>query len=79
MIATTIPTYQIIIAKKIKEFREQNRISQRDFAKLIGVSAQAVYKWENRICCPDVVLFPQLAHILGCQTDDFFELTSPYQ
>lgn len=74
VIATTIPIYQITIAQKIKEYREQNEISQRDFAKLIGVSTQAVYKWEKQICCPDIMLLPHLALILECKTDDFFEI-----
>ena len=74
MIATTIPTYQITIAQKIKEYREQNGISQRDFAKLIGVSTQAVYKWEKQICCPDIMLLPYLALVLDCNIDDFFEM-----
>lgn len=76
MIATTIPTYQITIAQKIKEYREQNDLSQRDFAKLIGVSTQAVYKWEKQICYPDIMLLSHLARILGCGTDDFFETIS---
>ena len=74
VIATTIPTYQITIAQKIKEYRMQNDLSQRDFAKLIGVSTQAVYKWEKQICYPDIMLLPYLARILGCQTDAFFTL-----
>lgn len=76
MIATTIPIYQITIAQKIKEYREQNDLSQRNFAKLIGVSTQAVYKWEKQICYPDIMLLPHLARILGCGTDDFFEIIS---
>ena len=52
----------------------QNDLSQRDFAKLIGVSTQAVYKWEKQICYPDIMLLPHIARILGCRTDDFFEM-----
>ena len=69
----TMPSYHITIADKIKAYREQNDLSQRDFAKLIGVSTQAVYKWEKQICYPDIMLLPHLAHILGCGTDDFLK------
>ena len=68
----TIPMYQITIAEKIKEYRKQNNLSQRGFASLIGVSAQAVYKWEKQICYPDIMLLPYLAQILTCTVDDFF-------
>ncbi len=40
---------------------------------MIGVSAQAVCKWEQNLCYPDIFTLPHLARILGCQTDDFFE------
>lgn len=40
---------------------------------MMGVSAQAVSKWEKKICCPDIIFLPRLAWILNCKTDDFFE------
>lgn len=70
----TIPTYDITIADKIKEYRMKNKLSMKDFGKLIGVSAQVVCKWEQNVCCPDIVFLPHLARILGCTTDDFFEM-----
>ena len=70
------PLYRIVIAEKIKEYRNINGLSQKEFGKLIGVSAQAVYKWERNICYPDIIFLPNLAQILNCTTDDFFE-TSP--
>lgn len=66
-------TYRITIAEKIKLYRKKNQLTQSEFGKLIGVSAQAVYKWERGICYPDIIFLPQLAQILQCQTDDFFE------
>ncbi len=67
------PIYRIAIAEKIKAYRNTNRLSQKEFGKLIGVSAQAVYKWERNICYPDIIFLPNLARILNCTTDDFFE------
>ena len=66
--------YKIIIAEKIRDFRKEKRLSQSEFGKLIGVSAQAVSKWEKNKCCPDAVIFPNIASILECRTDDFFEI-----
>lgn len=69
----TNPIYHITIADKIKTYRNENNLSLKKFGKLIGVSAQAVCKWEQSICYPDIIFLPHLAQILGCTTDDFFE------
>lgn len=64
---------RITVSERIRAYRIERGISQSQFGKLIGVSAQAVYKWENGICYPDIMLLPQLAEILGCSICDFFE------
>ena len=69
----TMPTYHITIADKIKAYRKEKDLTQKEFGKLIGISAQAVWKWEQNTCCPDIVFLPHLAHILECTVDDFFE------
>ena len=51
----------------------ENSLSQKDFGELIGVSSQAVYKWEHNLCYPDITLLPYIAEILECKNDDFFE------
>ena len=68
----TMPIYRITVADKIKAYRKENRLSQKEFGKLIGVSAQAVCKWEQNVCYPDIIFLPHLARILECRTDDFF-------
>ena len=70
----SMPTYHITIANKIKAYRNENNLSLKEFGKLIGVSAQAVCKWEQNTCYPDITFLPHLAMILGCQTDDFFDM-----
>ncbi|MBQ8739396.1 MAG: helix-turn-helix transcriptional regulator [Clostridia bacterium] len=74
----TMPTYHIKIADKIKAYRYENNLSLKEFGKLIGVSAQAVCKWERKICYPDIIFLTHLARILGCTTDDFFEQYTVY-
>ena len=66
--------YQITIADKIKAYRNENNLSLKEFGKLIGVSAQAVCKWEQNTCYPDIIFLPYLARILNCTTDEFFEM-----
>ena len=70
----SMPMYQIMIADKIKAYRNENKLSLKEFGKLIGVSAQAVCKWEQNTCYPDIVFLPHLARILECKIDDFFEI-----
>ena len=70
----TAPVYRITIADKIRTYRKEMDLSQKEFGKLIGVSAQAVCKWEQGICYPDMIFLPHLARILGCTVDDFFIL-----
>ena len=70
----SIPIYQIAISSKIKAYRNENNISQKEFGNLLGVSAQAICKWEQNLCCPDIILLPQLARILNCTVDSFFEM-----
>lgn len=63
---------KIIISEKIREFRQANNISQCEFGRILGVSPQAVYKWEKEICYPDITILPSLAELVGCMIDDFF-------
>lgn len=63
----------IVISEKIKDYRRKNHLSQTAFGKLLGVTAQSVCKWEHGTSYPDITLLPSLAHILGCQIDDFFK------
>ncbi|MBR3422950.1 MAG: helix-turn-helix domain-containing protein [Clostridia bacterium] len=68
-----LPTYRITISEKIIGYRRENGLSQIRFGRLIGVSAQAVCKWEQEDCYPDIFILPHIAKILGCRVDDFFE------
>jgi len=64
---------KIRISEKIKEYRRENKISQSEFGRMLGVSPQAVYKWEKEICYPDITFLPVLASLMGCGVNDFFE------
>ena len=65
---------RITIAERIKLYRDEKRLTQSEFGKMIGVSAQAIYKWEKGICYPDILFLPYLAQIMECAIDDFFIL-----
>ena len=45
------------------------KLTQDQLAESLGVTAQAVSKWENDVSCPDISILPQLADILHTTTD----------
>jgi transcriptional regulator with XRE-family HTH domain len=57
------------IGSRIASKRKALGMTQEDLAKALGVSSQAVSKWENDLSCPDIGLLPQLAKVLNCTTD----------
>lgn len=60
----------ITMGKRIAMLRKQNGLTQDQLAERVGVSAQAVSKWENDISCPDISILPKLAETLGVTTDE---------
>ena len=61
-----------VIGLKIAYYRRLNGLTQEELAERVGVSCQAVSKWEQRISCPDIMLLPKLARIFGVTIDDLF-------
>ena len=61
------------LGEKIKTLRKQKNISQEVFANYLGVSFQAVSKWENGNTMPDVMLIPAIASFFGVSTDELFD------
>lgn len=58
------------LGNKICEYRKDLRLTQEDLAEKLGVSPQAVSKWENDISCPDITYLPDIAGILKTTIDD---------
>lgn len=58
--------------KLIAEKRKLAGLTQEALAKKLGISPQAVSKWENGIGFPDVTLFPPLAEALGVPVETLF-------
>lgn len=60
------------IGKNIYTLRKEKQITQAQLAEKLGVSDQAVSKWENDLCAPDVSMFPILAEYFGVSIDRLF-------
>ena len=61
------------LGEKIKTLRKQKNISQEVFAGYLGVSFQAVSKWETGNTMPDVTMIPAIASFFGVSTDELFD------
>ena len=62
----------VIVSEKIKEYRKENHLTQEELGKLLGVSAQAISKWERKECYPDITFLPDIASLLCCSINEFF-------
>lgn len=63
------------IGEKIRQLRLQRGMTQGQLGEALGLSAQAVSKWENQTNMPDIQLLPELAVLLGVSIDELFSLT----
>lgn len=59
----------MILADKIIELRKKNGWSQEEFGEQIGVSRQAVSKWESMQTVPDINKIIAMAEVFGVSTD----------
>lgn len=58
------------LGSRIAQFRKEKGLKQDEMAEMLGVSPQAVSKWENDQTCPDISLLPQISKILGVTVDE---------
>ncbi len=57
------------LGSRIAKNRKLLKLTQEALAEKLGVTAQAVSKWENDQSCPDITTLPKLADIFGISTD----------
>jgi len=57
------------LGKRICSGRKRLGMTQDKLAEALGVTAQAVSKWENDQSCPDIAILPKLASIFGTSVD----------
>lgn len=63
----------IRLGEKIRTLRKSRNISQEVLANYLGVSFQAVSKWEKGETLPDVTLIPAIACFFEVSTDELFD------
>ena len=64
----------ISLGNNIKYARKKLGLTQEELATQIGVTPQAVSKWENDLSCPDISSLPNLAEVLGVSVEDLMQV-----
>ncbi|MBP2001902.1 tellurite methyltransferase [Paenibacillus shirakamiensis] len=57
------------LARNIYRYRKESNLTQEQLGQMLGISFQAVSKWENAQTMPDISLLPELSRILKVSTD----------
>lgn len=64
------------LGDRIVAHRKELELTQDKLAELLGVTAQAVSKWENDQSCPDITTLPKLAEIFHTTTDELLGVST---
>jgi tellurite methyltransferase len=57
------------LARNISRYRKERGLTQEELAQILGLSFQAVSKWENAQTMPDISLLPELSNALDINVD----------
>ena len=63
---------KITIGSKIRELRRRDSRTQEELASVLGVTAQAVSRWESGGSYPDMEIVPAIANFFGVSIDELF-------
>ena len=66
----------ITIGSNIKVMRDKKRITQKQLATYLGVTEQAVSRWESGGGYPDIGLLPSIASFFSVSTDELLGVNS---
>ena len=64
---------KICIGEYIIKYRKEHGLTQREFGELLGVSTQAVSKWERELCYPDIFLLADISNLIGVSIDEMIK------
>ena len=59
----------VCVGNQIAALRKKNGFTQEELSEKLGITAQAVSKWENGHALPETAILPLLAEVLGCSID----------
>ena len=61
--------------ERIKKLRKSKGVTQRELAERLGISEQAVSKWEKNLSNPSTKNLLQIAKIFGVSITYFYQIT----
>ncbi|MBQ8344009.1 MAG: helix-turn-helix transcriptional regulator [Clostridia bacterium] len=64
------------IGKNIAKYRKAKGFTQEELGERLGVTNQAVSKWESETYFPDIMLLPKIANELSITLDDLYSVNS---
>ena len=67
------------IGESIRYHRKRLKLTQAELADRLGVTPQAVSKWESGVGLPDITMAAPLARALGTTTDELLRFGERYQ
>ncbi len=65
------------LGENIAYLRRTTGLTQEMLAYRLGVTSQAVSKWERQLSCPDVSLLPMMAEVFDVRIDELFLCLDP--
>ena len=68
---------KIYIGKRIKYFREQNNITQKDLGKSLNVSDRTIHSWEIDRTEPNMGMVDKMCQIFGCTRSELIGEINP--
>ena len=72
MISEVLTIMKIQLGTVIRDLRRQKAWTQEELSVRLGVSAQAVSRWEGGGCYPDMEMIPAIANVFGVSIDMLF-------
>lgn len=63
---------QLTLGQKIRELRKRDGRTQEALAEALGVTSQAISRWESNGCYPDVEIIPAIANYFHVSIDELF-------
>lgn len=63
---------QLALGNNIRQFRRRDKRTQEQLAEALGVTSQAVSRWESGGTYPDMNLIPSIANYFGVSIDELF-------
>ena len=68
-----IPNASSYLGQNIRRLRIERKLSQSKLAEMLGISPQAVSKWERGNALPDIDLLIPLADVFSLTLDELFK------